>query len=396
MKDIIKREIIKKHALYGERFGAYFYDLEDITDKINNIKKHAPANLSLYYAMKANPNFKILKHVAANSYIKGFEIASNGEYKKAIKVMSPKQLLFTGPGKRYDELELVINNKISLINVESETEIKKIIKIACEKNILVPVLIRINPNYYINGCREHMTGIPSKLGIDEQEIVNIFSKYYDHPNLEIKGLHVYGASGILDYKILIQYIKYIFDFAKKNIIPNFKISIIDFGGGLGVDYSLNKVTFDVAGFFKIFNNLVLKYEMQDFEFIMELGTYLVAECGYYAAHVIDIKHNKNHNYAIITGGLNHIGISKDLGIKNPISIINVNNDLFQNTVVRNDYIDICGPLCYSGDKISWDDYVEKVSVGDIVVVHLAGAYCYSFSLLNFLSHDYPREYIIKR
>ena len=396
MNNKIKKCIKEQYNISQEKFSAYFYDLNDIKNKIDIIEKYAPNNLELYYAMKANPNSKILEYISSFKYISGFEIASIGEYNKVKSFIKNKNVLYTGPGKTSPELKEAIINNVRLINVESELELNRIIEIAKTLNISVNVLLRINPNYYINECREHMTGISSKLGIDECDLINIYNKYKDNKYVNILGLHVYGASGILDYKVFINYIEYIFKYVENLKNNGFECKIIDFGGGIGIDYTNENKTFDIKSFFESFNMLVTKYKYNDINFIMELGTYLVGECGYYASNIVDIKKCKGKYFIIISGGLNHIGISKDLGKKNPVEILNCNvKSIYTGQMeINNQLCDICGPLCYSGDKISWDDYIERAKVGDLVIVKQAGAYCYSFSLLKFLSHEYPKEHII--
>ena len=241
-----------------------------------------------------------------------------------------------------------------------------------------------------------MTGIASKLGIDECYLIDIYHKYQDNKHINILGLHVYGASGILDSHVFINYIEYIFKYAQDLKNKSFACQIIDFGDGIGIDYTAENRTFDIKLFFSSFNNLVTKYNFSKINFIMELGTYLVGECGYYASNIIDIKKCKGKYFIVISGGLNHIGISKDLGKKNPIEIINYDfKPLFPEQLeINHQTCDIGGPLCYSRAKISWDDYIALAKVGDLVIIKQAGAYCYSFSLLKFLSREYPKEYII--
>ena len=123
---------------------AYFYDLSIIKDNINRLEENMPSEISLYYAMKANSNDEILRCIANNSYIKGFEIASSGELDTASKYISSNRLIFTGPGKTEYELLQAIKSKIRFINIESVIEAIRIQKIAEENKIdNVDILIRI-------------------------------------------------------------------------------------------------------------------------------------------------------------------------------------------------------------------------------------------------------------
>ena len=42
------------------------------------------------------------------------------------------------------------------------------------------------------------------------------------------------------------------------------------------------------------------------ELLLEIGRSLVASCGYYFTKIVDMKTNKNGNYVIVDGGINHL------------------------------------------------------------------------------------------
>lgn len=376
---------------------AYFYDLSIIKDNIFNLKKYMPSNISLYYAMKANTNKNILNYISKDSYIKGFEIASFGELDCASKYLGTNRLIFTGPGKTEYELEMAIKSKIRFINIESVVEAIRIQNIAEKLNISnVDILIRINLNYSLAEGTEKMSGCSTKMGIDEDDYLSSFNIINNLDRITIKGIHVFAASGVLDYQALLKSNRYIFDLVKK-IEKTKKIEVIDFGGGLGIDYTNNNRIFDIKKYGEGLTKLIREYNFLDKEIIMELGTYLVGNAGYYTAKIIDIKKTKGYKHIIVAGGVNHMGLPLEMRRKHPIEIIPMNEEKLyvDQPYIYKEKADISGPLCMVTDKLCWDEYIERANIGDIVIFRQSGAYCYGEGMHKFLSHMLPDEIIIK-
>lgn len=390
----IKEIYLKKEVI--DNPSCYIYDLSDITNKINAIRDNGPKNISLYYAMKANPNEKILKHIHSNKFVKGIEIASSGELEKALKVYNAKDIIFTGPGKTEKELTMAIKKGIRLINCESIVEAYRINKIAYDENKIVDILLRINTNYYVDGADEHMAGCSTKMGIDENEFSKIYKEILNYKNINIRGIHVFSASGVLNYEYLLRYVKYVFDLVKKLEKLNMVINIIDFGGGIGINYTKDDRKFNIDEYFSKLQNLIDEYSYKDKEIILELGKYIVGEAGYYTSKIIDIKNIKGYKHIITAGGVNHMRLPIATDRKHPVEIIKSNEPLMcsYQEKVENEVVDIEGPLCMDEDKISWNDLIEEANIGDIVVLRQSGAYCFSASTLWFLSHEMPKEFII--
>lgn len=377
----------------------YLYDMEEIAKCIHRIKESAPDNIKLYYSMKANPNKDILSFMSKNSYVKGIEIASTGELRKALKYYSSKDILFTGPGKTEAELEEAISNQIKLINVESIVEVFRIDHIVKKLKLdKVDILLRINIDYCVDGAKEYMAGCSTKMGIDEKEIIKAYQYILsEFDTINIKGVHVFSASGVIDYRNLIKYVEYVFNMVQKleNSLK-ININIVDFGGGIGIDYDKAVKLFDMFAYMQEINNLIKKYGFEEKDLILELGTYLVGSCGYYTSKIIDIKDIKNRKHIVLAGGVNHLRLPIASGQKQPVEIINIYEKKYykDQPVVIKELADIEGPLCMDEDKISWDEYIEYANIGDYVVIRQAGAYGYTASTLEFLSHDLPEEIIV--
>ena len=389
------REYIKQ--TYGQEDmrdnpTAYFFDLQMIRENIKRLEQDMPKQVQTYYAMKANPNSDVMNCIEEMNFIRGVEIASAGELKAALNYYDGNHIIFTGPGKTEYELKKAIENHIKYINIESITEAVRINNIAKELNIeYVDVLLRVNLNYNEVMEAERMAGYSTKMGIDEDDFIEGFQKIGRLERIRIKGIHAFAASGILDYQILLNIDQYIFELVLQLQSKLGNIPVIDFGGGLGIDYSNMKRKFDLERYKRGLTKLIDKYQFHEKEIIMELGTYITGNAGYYTAKIIDIKKIKGKKHIIIAGGINHMGLPLEMRRKHPVEIIPMNvPELYQNQPgVCSEVVDISGPLCIVSDKLCWDEKIERAEIGDIVMFYQAGAYCYEEGMHEFLMHELP-------
>ena len=375
----------------------YFYDLARIRSNIQRLQTTMPEQVRLYYAMKANPHDRIMDCVRNEAYTSGVEIASAGELEKALGYFGENQIIFTGPGKTAYELECAIRAGIRFINIESVVEAIRIDRIAERIGVdKVDILIRINLNYCCMDGAESMSGCSTKMGIDEDAYVESVRFISGLKHVRFRGIHVFAASGVLNYESLLKVDQYIFELVRSTEADTGSVDVIDFGGGLGIDYTPCDQEFDVVRYGCELEQMLSKYGLQGKEIIMELGTYLVGDAGYYTAKIIDIKEIKGKKHIIIAGGVNHMGLPLEMQRKHPVEIIPTNEPKLyaDQPGVHRELADISGPLCMVSDKLSWDDYIESAEIGDIVVYRQAGAYCYGEGMHEFLMHPLPDEVII--
>lgn len=240
-----------------------------------------------------------------------------------------------------------------------------------------------------------MSGYSTKMGIDEEVYIDNYKAINRMEGINVKGIHAFAASGVLDYQTLLDVDRYIFKFAHRLQQEVGNIDIIDFGGGLGIDYSNRNRKLNVRQYGRKLSEVIEQYNMAGKEIIMELGTYIVGNAGYYTAQIIDIKKIKGKKHIIIAGGVNHMGLPLEMRRKHPVRIIPMYKPkLYPGQIeVSKETVDISGPLCIVSDKLSWDEYIEHAEIGDIVVYLQAGAYCYGEGMHEFLMHMLPAEIV---
>ncbi|WP_370675219.1 alanine racemase [Pleomorphomonas sp. PLEO] len=377
----------------------YVYELTPMVSKIAGLRSALPERVEIFYAMKANPHPAFLR-AALDAGIGGVEIASIGEGKKAIEAgFSPKQIVFTGPGKSPEELRWAATTGIRLVHIESLTEAHRLNSICSELGTTQNILIRVNPNFQVHGAQATFSGDSSKFGIDQNQFLDKLHLIIALSNLSVQGLHVYSASGVLVASDLLENCRRVFELAsvvsERHHVDLCKV--IDFGGGFGIDYLETGADFSLPEYASGLKALIARYGYEDRQFVLELGRYLAADSGWYCSEILDIKSSLGVKQVVCQGGSHHFRRPVALKINHPTSIVSIGRPpVFeeQEEVVDEEAF-IGGALCNSADKLTAEPIViQHARIGDIFVVGLAGAYGYSMSHLDFLSHERPEEVVV--
>ncbi|MBW2996178.1 diaminopimelate decarboxylase [Candidatus Woesearchaeota archaeon] len=400
MNSNILRKILElvRSADFDREPYFYLYSMDKINTQLSGLKENLPENVALYYAMKANPNKEILCHLKKSQKVNGIEVSSAGELEKALEFFEPKEIIATGPGKNRYELQRYIEEGIRQINVESYIEairIKEIVKKTT--NHPVDVLVRVNIDYSPEKAHILMSGFSSKFGIDEKGIEEQTALISNLEGISLQGIHVFAGNGVLDHEIILDYFNYIFGMVNRLENKGEGIPIIDLGGGFGIDYKGEGRSLDIVSLGKNMSELISKQGYENKELILELGRYIVGESGYYVTEILDIKESKGKKHIITAGGINHQRRPCATETNHPVEIISMKKPLLHpgQPSVRNEIIDIGGPLCLSADILAKDIQIKNANIGDLVVVHQSGAYGSSMGANNFLSHPIAKEYLLR-
>ena len=392
-------ETVRSLAVSRPERSFYLYDPSVMAAKIETLKARLPEGVAVYYAMKANPHVAFLE-TARRAGVEGIEIASVGEGKKAIEAgFAPGQIIFTGPGKSPEELEWSVSVGIRTIHIESLTEAYRLNAIAKAEGRVQDVLVRVNPNFHVHGAQANFSGDSSKLGMDQDKFRASLPEILALENLNFLGLHVYSASGVLEVSSLLQNCELVFDLAREieSQYQGVSCSIIDFGGGFGIDYLEQGRDFAPEPYAEGLSKLIARFGFAGRRFVLELGRYLTADSGWYVTEILDIKDSLGKKQVVCAGGSHHFRRPAALGINHPVSIVPMQRPKVfdgQDSVV-NESVFIGGPLCNTADRLSARDVaVAHAEIGDMAVFELAGAYGYSMSHLEFLSHAHPPEIVI--
>lgn len=371
---------------------AYIYSRSAIEQKINSLRNYLPSSMHIHYAIKANPMPEVVRYV--QGIVEGLDVASGKELKVALDSgMDPKEISFAGPGKSIDELTFAIQSGITL-NLESETELNRATAIGEELGITPNVALRINPDFELKTSGMKMSGGPKQFGVDAEIAPDIIAKIKAH-QLNFKGLHIFSGSQNLKQESIIEAQTKTFalasDLAERTQSEFSKLNI---GGGFGIPYFPGEKPLPLENIGENLHSLIDQYsdKFGNTDIITELGRYIVGQAGVYISKIIDKKVSRGSTFLIVNGGLHHhLAASGNFGQvirKNfPVTIAN-------KAGLETEKASVVGPLCTPLDVLAQDMELPKADIGDYVAVFNSGAYGYTSSPLNFLSHPHPIEIFV--
>jgi diaminopimelate decarboxylase len=362
----------------------FVYDFSIVRDKVAELRAVLPNGIGIHYAMKANP---LPAFVAAMvPLVDGIDIASGGELKVA-RAAGAGHISFAGPGKRDDELSDAIDAGI-VINLESSGELDRALKIAAKAERIPRLAVRVNPDFALKGSGMKMGGGAAAFGIDAENVPEIVEKIVAS-DAEWCGLHIFAGSQALDSEAIATSQAETVRLAGR-LAADIGLTppLVNLGGGFGIPYFANEtaVDCDLIGT-RLADALAGRDpHLKTTKFAVELGRWLVGECGVYFTRVIDRKESRGETFLVTDGGLHHqLAASGNFG-----------------TVVRRNYpiavatrfgapvdevVNVVGCLCTPLDKLGDQVSLPRADVGDVIAVFMAGAYGASASPANFLGHD---------
>ena len=344
----------------------YFYDLDLLDKTILSLKESLDPNYSVYYAIKANNNSKIIKLIKDHDL--GIDAVSGEEINKSLNnSIKPKKIVFAGVGKTKDEIIFAIRKKIYLFNCESFDEISLIDKISNELNVKTKIAIRLNPNIDSRSHKYIKTGMfDSKFGIQIDHLDEILEKIKKLNHIDLKGYHFHLGSQIDDLGVFSKICKVSNEINIYLKNKNFNITDINLGGGLGINYKepdLNLIP-DFKSYFQIFKRNLIYFDNQKIHF--ELGRSIVGQSGSLFSSILYLKKSFNKHFIIIDAGMTEL-------IRPALYNAQHHIENLSSSKKENKY-DIVGPLCESSDTFAKDYYLNQSKIGDLIVIRSTGAY----------------------
>jgi diaminopimelate decarboxylase len=392
--DVKDQEIINLSDRLGTPF--FLYDGDFLENHYKKIRNQLSPDIDIFLSMKANNNISIAR--LFGEYGGGVEVASKGEIFLALKSgYSPKNIIFSGPGKTMEELTYAIELEIYSIIVESIDELEKIEVIAQQKGKVVSIAVRINPDQALSTGSIQMAGAPRQFGIDESQLVDFYERACSLSNIRLMGIHVYTGTQILDGNQIMRSFQNTINIAEMLYEKfNFICEMIDLGGGFGVPYFSNEQQLDFETLSHEINKLVVEAKNKIFKetrFIIESGRYLLSEGGCYITKVLYKKKSKNEIFLIVDGGLHHHSAATFRGRRMrgnfPMKVIQTNKLFSMNS--NKETVNIVGPLCTPDDCLFKGIEINQTEPGDIICIYNSGAYGLTFSPIYFLGHPTPIE-----
>ncbi len=380
---------------YGTPF--YLYHGEMISGRVRRVQEALGTEVA--YSLKANPNLAVCQLIAREGHTGG-EVASSGELVVALAAgFAPEDIVFAGPAKTNEELAMAVEEDIFAVNVESLNEIDRLASIAGRMGRRIGVGLRINPAAQLMGSGMRMGGTVGQFGIDQADLEEAVSKALSHPELILRGIHVYTATQVFEVEPLLEHCRNIFEVALETAdYAGHPLEMIDFGGGFGVPYFEKMSEFDLEGFGEGLRGLLSTYRsdprLEGCRFMFELGRYLVADAGLYVTRVVDVKDMRGKTFATTDGGMNHhLTATGNMGqvFRKAYPLLNLTR---MSGLPGEEGVAVAGPCCTPLDMFGSNIPLAEPEPGDLIGVFYSGAYGFSASNLGFLSHPSPAEVLL--
>ena len=339
------------------------------------------------FSVKANSNIALLK-VFANEG-SGFDIVSGGELFRALRANGdPKKIVFSGVGKKRDEIEYALDAGILMFNVESEDELTALNEIAGALGKKAPVSLRINPDVDPQTHPYISTGMKkAKFGVEIKRSLENYRKAASLPNLEVVGVDCHIGSQLTSVAPFVDALARVREYLDRVLLGSLKkegaaIRYLDLGGGLGISYKDETPPSP-----KEYADAIIRgLDGLDVTLILEPGRVIVGNAGIFLTEVQYIKDTDEKTFVIVDGGMNHLIRPALYGSYQAIQ-----------PVVQGEgekiVADVVGPICESGDFFAKDREIARPKRGDLLAVMSAGAYGFTMAS-NYNSFPKPPEILV--
>ena len=369
----------------AREFGtpSYCYSLDRLKNNIRNFQRNFKTiSPLLCFSVKSNSNLQILKEIKKLGM--GADVVSKGEMLQALKAgISTNKIVFSGVGKKTDELEFAIKKKILLINAESESEIFEIERLAKLKKTIVNIGIRLNPNIDAKTLKKISTGKhEDKFGLTEKAFLNVLKYFKDSNFVKIKCLSVHIGSQITDYKPYLKMINVLDKIIKKS---KHLFDYIDLGGGMGIQYEKKTKLFNYKKYREIISNFLKKHKVK---IIFEPGRSIIANCAMLLTQIIYIKNTSKKRFVILDAAMNDLMRPALYGAFHKTLPVTKSKKMSKKPY------EFVGPICESTDKFVTLKKFQVLNEKDLIAICDVGAYGMSLSS-NYNLRPKPIELLIK-
>ena len=339
------------------------------------------------FSVKANSNIALLRAFAKEGG--GFDIVSGGELFRALRAgADPKKIVFSGVGKKKDEIEYALKSGILMFNVESEDEMVTLNEIAGGIGKKAPISLRINPDVDPQTHPYISTGMKkAKFGVNIKRSLENYKKAVSMPNLEVVGVDCHIGSQLTSLSPFVDALARVREYLDRVLVGSLKregvqIRYLDLGGGLGISYKDEMPPHPEEYARAIIQGL----EGLDVTLILEPGRVIVGNAGILITEVQYIKETDEKKFVIVDGGMNDLIRPALYGSYQAIQpVVEKNSEKI--------VADVVGPICESGDFFAKDREIARPRRGDLLAVMSAGAYGFTMAS-NYNSHPKPPEVLV--
>lgn len=338
------------------------------------------------YAMKANSNLAVMRALVALGA--GVDIVSAGELYRALKVgADPRKIMFSGVGKRLDEIEYALGAGILAFNVESHAELEAIEAVAQRLGRPAPISLRVNPDvdpqthpYISTGLKQNKFGIA--IGSARQE----YRYAARSRHLEVVGIDCHIGSQLTKVSPFGDAIGRVAELIEQLFADGIALHHIDIGGGLGIPYNAEEPP-SPAEYGAAITAALAPIARLGLTVVCEPGRVIVGNAGVLLTKVLYLKHGDEKNFVIVDAAMN------DLIRPSFYDSYHAIRPVRRDPTAPAWKGDVVGPICETGDFLARDRELARPAAGDLMAVMSAGAYGFAMSS-NYNSRPRAAEVMV--
>ena len=351
-------------------------NLEEYTSSVRNEDK-------ICYAVKSNSNLSILKLLADNG--SGFDVVSGYELQRCLLAgADPKKIIFSGVGKTEKEISFALQNKIFSINIESESELERIIRISEALEIKADCFIRLNPEISSESHPYIQTALKSsKFGVDTDTAIKIAKLIKESKQVNLIGIASHIGSQISKESLVLENLDSLLNVLKILEKNDQKINFVDIGGGFGITYKDEKNLSPSKLLPKIIDKVGPKINI-----ILEPGRSISGKAGILITKTEYIKESKDQNFIVVDAGMNDLMRPSLYEAWHKIEPV-----VESKSPTENSY-KLVGPICESADQFGEGLHIA-VNQGDLIAIFDTGAYGFSMAS-NYNTRTKPAEVLVSQ
>jgi diaminopimelate decarboxylase len=331
------------------------------------------------YAVKANSNIGILNLLARLG--SGFDIVSVGELERVLAAGGdPKKIVFSGVGKREDEILAALKIGICCFNIEVSDELDRINRLAGQLGVIAPVSFRVNPDVDAKTHPYISTGLKeNKFGIDIQQALGEYRRAAQMPHISVMGIDCHIGSQLTETRPFLDALDKILELVAALKNEGINLHHLDLGGGLGICYKDEQPP-EPADYIQA---ILARLGDANYEVLLEPGRAIVGNAGILVTQVEYLKPTASKNFAVVDAAMNDLLRPSLYSAWQNIIPVN------RNSTAEELRWDIVGPVCETGDFLGKDRPL-KIAQGDLLAIRSSGAYGFSMSS-NYNSRPRPAE-----
>jgi diaminopimelate decarboxylase len=331
--DLIAREVgtpfyLYSHAALAERCQAY-------------LKGFCGRKGMVCFAVKSNSNIAVLNCLAKEGA--GADIVSGGELFRALKAGVPgDRIVYSGVGKRDDEIKEALDAGILMFNIESEEELLKVSRIADDTGQRARIAIRVNPDvnpdthpYISTGMKEN------KFGFSVEAAEQAYMTARDLPGIDIKGIDCHIGSQIIDIRPFCDAFERVKRLVARLEDAGVVLDYIDIGGGLGIRYD-DEEPVEPGEYLKA---IIRLSEGMPHTLIVEPGRSVSGNAGILVSKVLYSKYNGYKHFLVVDAAMNDL--------MRP-SLYDAFHEIRPVVIRERGMVeaDVVGPICETGDFLA--------------------------------------------